>query len=147
MKRIAPKAQLGWDNSCDTQEDITATATATAISSHKDHGDAGPCLDNRVKGYGVEKIREMAVQRAQSQTQLHQSRNGQPQPPSNNLTPQSNAPSFVPPPASSTRPDPKALASEIASLEYEMENCGNAVKRLQIRKNIAAKRAIMMGPL
>ena len=145
MKGAVPKAQPGWDNSCDSQEDVTPTATAS--SSYKSQGDAAPCLDNRSKGYGVEKMREMAVQTAQSQTKSYQSRSGQPQPPSHNLAPRSNGPSSAPPPAPSTRPDPKALASEIAQLEYEMENCSNAVKRLQIRKNIATKRAIMLGPM
>lgn len=149
MKRAAPRGQQAWDSSCDGQEDTTARAENTYEGSHGTSNGS----DSRSKGYSADKIREMAIQtaqtqaRSQSQSQTSQSRGSQSLPPSHNTGPRSNTQSSVPPPAPPTGSDPKILAAEIASLEQEMENCSNAVRRLQIRKSIATKRAIMLGPM
>ena len=105
-----------------------------------------------------DRLRDMAIQAAQSSNPRSHSVSSIPRPSASHSTSHSSShphpdvhPSSIPRPAAHHAPsrpaDPKVLTLEIAQLEQEMENCSNAVRRLQIRKGIAAKRAELLGPM
>ena len=100
-------------------------------------------------------MREMAVKKAQAQGQSQQSLKNKPSISFHETYSSGHRSNYSPPVSgpiplsSSPRTDhnTKALALEIAELEREMENCSNSVRRLQIRKSIASRRADMLRPM